>query len=368
MQALDEVVDQMFRRLTAGGAAVEVTSGAPSFPSKAGLHERRRFNVKGGNGGEGAQDESAEALHFQTSPTNHSDPERTSTVNQSMVNLLNAVLGTGVLGLPYCFKTCGVLLATVTILVCLAVCNFSLQALLYSSAVTAKYSYEDVAHATLGLNARRVVRISTIALLLGCVVAYINIISDIFSSVAGTIVPPGAEPSRQQVMILVVVMGFFPLTLLIRSAKSIASTSGFGLAMVWMSSHYPLFFFSSFSLLTLHPALWVPFCQKVCSFSNQGGPYETIIAFATAVVWISQHRDEYYRVPSADKPMLMWNTEGLPLILPVISFSFSAHPVVFPVLQTLQHPSPTRVVAVINRALMLSCAIYLVIGKALYVY
>lgn len=86
------------------------------------------------------------------------------------------------------------------------------------------------------------------------------------------------------------------------------------------------------------------------------------------MVWISLHRDEYYRVPSAGKPMLMWNAEGLPLILPVISFAFSAHPIVFPVLQTLQKPSPTRIVAVINRALMLSCAIYLVIGKAAGMY
>lgn len=62
--------------------------------------------------------------------------------------------------------------------------------------------------------------------------------------------------------------------------------------------------------------------------------------------------------------MLMWNVEGLPLILPVISFGFSAHAIVFPVLQTLQKPSPTRIVAVINRALLLSCAIYLIIGKA----
>ena len=236
MQSLDELVDEMFRRLTVGGAAVEVTSGAPGFPSKTGLHERRKGNVKGVN------DDGVELETLASSPgapSSSSSTDRTSTVNQSMVNLLNAILGTGVLGLPYCFKTCGVLLSTVAILICLAVCTFSLQALLYSSTVTSKYSYEDVAHATLGLNGRRVVRTATLALLMGCVVAYINIISDIFSSVAGTIVPPGAEPSRQQVMILVVVMGFFPLTLLVRSAKSIASTSGFGLAMVWFSPCAP---------------------------------------------------------------------------------------------------------------------------------
>lgn len=232
MQSLDELVDEMFRRLTVGGAAVEITSGSPGFPSKTGLHERRRGNIKASGNDEGIE---FEALPSPMSLASPASADRTSTVNQSMVNLLNAILGTGVLGLPYCFKTCGVLLSTMAILICLAVCTFSLQALLYCSTVTSKYSYEDVAHATLGLNGRRVVRLSTLALLLGCVVAYINIISDIFSSVAGTIVPPGAEPSRQQVMILVVVMGFFPLTLLIRSAKSIASTSGFGLAMVWLS-------------------------------------------------------------------------------------------------------------------------------------
>jgi uncharacterized membrane protein YgcG len=92
-----------------------------------------------------------------------------------------------------------------------------------------------------------------------------------------------------------------------------------------------------------------------------------ILAFAAAVVWISQHRDDYYRVPSASKPMLMWNLQGLPLILPVISFSFSAHPIIFSVLQTLQQPTPTRIVAVVNQALALSCVIYLAIGVCGYV-
>ena len=58
--------------------------------------------------------------------------------------------------------------------------------------------------------------------------------------------------------------------------------------------------------------------------------------------------------------------KGLPLILPVISFAFSAHPVVFPVLQTLHQPSPTRVVAVINRSLLLSYLVYVTVGLCGY--
>ncbi len=35
-----------------------------------------------------------------------------------------------------------------------------------------------------------------VALNLGSIVAYLNILADVLSSVAGTIIPPGAEPSR----------------------------------------------------------------------------------------------------------------------------------------------------------------------------
>ena len=31
---------------------------------------------------------------------------------------------------------------------------------------------------------------------LGCIVAYLNVMGDVLSSVAGSIIPPGAEPSR----------------------------------------------------------------------------------------------------------------------------------------------------------------------------
>jgi len=42
------------------------------------------------------------------------------------------------------------------------------------------------------------VELCTAALNLGGIVAYLNILADVLSSVAGTIIPPGAEPSRNQ--------------------------------------------------------------------------------------------------------------------------------------------------------------------------
>ena len=40
------------------------------------------------------------------------------------------------------------------------------------------------------------VRACEASLNLGTLVAYLNILTDVLSSVAGTIIPPGAEPSR----------------------------------------------------------------------------------------------------------------------------------------------------------------------------
>ncbi len=63
---------------------------------------------------------------------------------------------------------------------------------------------------------RRVVEICTAALNLGCMVAYLNILADVLSSVAGTIIPPGAEPSRSGYLVGVTFFGAFPVAMIVR--------------------------------------------------------------------------------------------------------------------------------------------------------
>ena len=81
-------------------------------------------------------------------------------------------------------------------LVSLAACRFSYHLLLYCSQLTTKSSYEEMAEQALGPIGRRIVEVCTAALNMGALVAYLNILADVLSSVAGTIIPPGAEPSR----------------------------------------------------------------------------------------------------------------------------------------------------------------------------
>ena len=44
--------------------------------------------------------------------------------NQSVLNLINCLLGAGVLGFPYCFKSCGLVLASCIMLVSLLACRW----------------------------------------------------------------------------------------------------------------------------------------------------------------------------------------------------------------------------------------------------
>ena len=49
--------------------------------------------------------------------------------------------------------------------------------------------------------------------------AYVNILADVLSSVAGSVIPPGAEPSRNVLMAGVTFFGAFPIAVCVRSPQ-----------------------------------------------------------------------------------------------------------------------------------------------------
>ena len=53
----------------------------------------------------------------------------------------------------------------------------------------------------------------------GALVAYVNILADVLSSVAGSIIPPGAEPSRNALMAGITFCGALPIAIFVRSPQ-----------------------------------------------------------------------------------------------------------------------------------------------------
>jgi amino acid permease len=274
--------------------------------------------------GQQQQQQHAIAQKDTDNSQNQQQQQRTNSVNQATVNLINGILGTGALGLPYCFKLTGVALTTLLIILSFVACCFTTQCLLYASTVTEGWTYEEVAFRTLGNKGRTLVRVCVVALLLGCSVAYVNIVSDIFSGVAGTIVPAGAEPSRGETMVAVVVFGFVPLGTMVRSAKALSSTSTFGVFIVWIFtlSVAGIYFFKS----SVYPDLYV------------------------------EHRQ------ADSKPLQTWDSSNIMIVLPVLSFGFAATPILYPVVQTLRDPTNNRILTVSNKSLFVAAMAYFVIG------
>lgn len=88
-------------------------------------------------------------------------------------------------GFPFCFKTCGLGLAVLLVLVTLMAAELSMRLLLMSSQLTGKRSYEDLARHSFGWLGQWAVDSCNVALNVGSVVAYLNILTDTVSTVAG---------------------------------------------------------------------------------------------------------------------------------------------------------------------------------------
>lgn len=142
-----------------------------------------------------------------------------------MVSLVNGILGVGILGFPYAFKQCGLILAFLVIISIFCVCLFSTRLLLYCSQMCGKNSYEDIAYFTFGKTGRSIVHISILSVNFGAMVMYLNVIADVLSSFSGTIIPPGLDSMRSMIIIGTTIFAAIPISLLIQDADSMAFVS-----------------------------------------------------------------------------------------------------------------------------------------------
>lgn len=141
------------------------------------------------------------ALHIADTLASHpSGLTGSATDNEACFNMVNFILGAGVLGYPFCYKACGLVLTTVLVLICLIAAQLSMRLLLMSSQLSGKKTYEELARLCFGKTGQRVMGTCVFMLNLGALVAYVNILADVLSSVAGSVIPPGAEPSRNIIM------------------------------------------------------------------------------------------------------------------------------------------------------------------------
>lgn len=169
-------------------------------------HPLRKVSLLGGASKEQGAKQDADSTftrassHAEASTGQPAGLTGTATENEACFNMVNFILGAGVLGYPFCYKACGLVLTTLLVLICLIAAQLSMRLLLMSSQLLGKRTYEELARMSFGKAGQRVMGTCVFMLNLGALVAYVNILADVLSSVAGSIIPPGAEPSRNIIM------------------------------------------------------------------------------------------------------------------------------------------------------------------------
>ncbi|KAL0050456.1 hypothetical protein WJX82_011533 [Trebouxia sp. C0006] len=300
----------------------EVAPGTPTGTPGRQPHPLRKVSLLGGSKKQPFSKENQDstsariASHAEASSGQTANLIGSATENEACFNMVNFILGAGVLGYPFCYKACGLVLTTLLILICLIAAQLSMRLLLMSSQLSGKRTYEELARLCFGRPGQRVMGTCVFMLNLGALVAYVNILADVLSSVAGSIIPPGAEPSRNIIMTGITLFGALPVALLVKSPGVLALVSQVSVAFIF-------FFAAVVAVLSLSP---------------------------------SQHKG----------PLLYWRPAGVLLAFPVVAYGFTTHHFIFVIYSSLKNPSVKRMTLVAQKAMFLCTLVYITVGVCGY--
>lgn len=242
--------------------------------------------------------------------------EGNTTLGGAVVSCANAVLGSGVLALPFAFKSAGILLG-LSLLALSGIASWLSLGMLASCRAKRGFStYEEGAEACTGRVGRVAVSSSVLLLQSGALVACINILGDCLSTTASSVVPPAMEPERPTLKALIVVVGLIPLSMAVRTGGSLASVSYLSVGLVGL--------------------------------------------FALSLVWFA------FEPVDERSIMRAWDSSGALITLPVALFGFTAHVAFFPVVNELSRASPGRAGSVALLSILLCGVIYGCVGVSGY--
>lgn len=260
------------------------------------------------------------------------------TPREAAINLANCIMGAGALSLPSFFKSTGAVLGVALLLASCAWTWFSAVMMVKAAdAVSVRVldgvpvsSYEELMDLTLGRNGKRLSAVGILLLQIGCLVGYANILADVASPFAISVLPPGLEPNRGAVLAAVTLGAMLPIGVAVGGDGGSA-----GLAAVSKAS---IVIVGAFALLL--SATGLAKTAELASSRSAGG--------------------------SDVDALNMVRSEGILSVLPLAIFAFGAHPAILPVTRAMRPSGLKPSVSVVTDVLRLCAAGYLMIGLGGY--
>lgn len=237
-----------------------------------------------------------------------------------VVNLINSVIGVGILAMPFCFSQCGLLLGAL-VLAYSAWATFASTSMLINSAkAKKKRSYEYLSLACFGPQGKFSVEFAQIGLMLGTCIAFYIVISSLLADVFGDwwSAVPTDETQLSLRRIFTIILGFFivlPLGLL-RDLSQIAYFA----------------YFSSF--------FYIGFIGVVT--------YRSIAAGLLTFDWVNN--------------IEWWEPSGIFRVLPIFALAFTCQSQLFIIYASMDNPPVSRMTGIMKKMIGIVAAIYLIIG------
>ncbi|XP_076978568.1 solute carrier family 38 member 6 isoform X1 [Tamandua tetradactyla] len=255
----------------------------------------------------------------------------------SVFNLMNAIMGSGILGLAYVMANTGILAFGFLLLMIALLASYSVHLLLNMCIQTAVTSYEDLGLFAFGLPGKVVVAGTIIIQNIGAMSSYLLIIKTELPAAISEFLTgdhSGSWYLDGQTLLIIICAGIvFPLALLPK------------IGFLGYTSSLSFFFMVFFALVVIIKKWSIP-CPLTLNY----------IA-------------EYFQISNVTddcKPKLFHFSKESAFAIPTMAFSFLCHTSILPIYCELQSPSRKRMQNVTNTAIALSFLIYFI--SALFGY
>ncbi|KAM9201756.1 solute carrier family 38 member 6 [Dugong dugon] len=255
----------------------------------------------------------------------------------SVFNLMNAIMGSGILGLAFVMANTGILGFSFLLLIVALLASYSVHLLLSMCIQTAVTSYEDLGLFAFGLPGKVVVAGTIIIQNIGAMSSYLLIIKTELPAAISEFLAGDYSGSwyldGQTLLIIICIAIVFPLALLPK------------IGFLGYTSSLSFFFMVFFALVVIIKKWSIP-CPLPLN-----------------------HIEEYFQISNATvdcKPKLFHFSKESAYAIPTMAFSFLCHTSILPIYCELQSPSKKRMQNVTNTAVALSFLLYFI--SALFGY
>mmetsp|Transcript_3198 Transcript_3198/g.5025 ORF Transcript_3198/g.5025 Transcript_3198/m.5025 type:complete len:436 (-) Transcript_3198:852-2159(-) len=158
------------------------------------------------------------------SKTTGEDKENTSTIFGASSNLVNAIIGAGIVGIPFAIKEAGLVAGIFLVLLCAILTEKSLRVLIETAKLMKVPSYETVMEVAFGKIGFLFVLINMFILSYGAMVSYLIVIKDTLPSILGVGDDLDDQPLRQGILFVSSLIVIVPLSMQ-RDMADLAKTS-----------------------------------------------------------------------------------------------------------------------------------------------